>query len=598
MNIPFKTNQLKIDMNTAMVDQKYDIFRIETSDKYFNRGAYILDAPLLCNNVCSVYFDSGKCFYVLMQKDTSNKTRLKNVLFNTEGGDKISISEQSASTLEQRAILSLLLNAISSYELEFLRFNNLTGHLYCFHPKWMKKSGKNNESRIMKIPCLELSITNELRLSIAVRTFTSELLKSKIAFKGRTFEQHPKYTLATNNTLRRRLHTDTDKCFILRQTKGDKTEIPFMDIQNIEKFECSKMGIVSSVLSQFNKKYEGICHLQFQSIDKYVVADCPRSLIKENKQAVQNLLLSQKIRLVDYICDNYSSKFCEDICNILKEKYGINAVIRKRLAKDQLNLCIIHNAQYYDGQNDPYKKTHEGYTLQHITLEDFTGNADAAISTVMHELLIKRDIEARCISLFDWRSLGIVDDISFGMHAIVNDEDRYFFMRIKPDGSFNFTEQKLDLFELNEYTDCVNIFSASKDVTGIIRYSDGNINVIRETTWFTIPEIETIHRELSAGNTYLRGKAPRQELLSAITDIKLFDQGKHRYYFVGIIGEGMRTNVSHAANIRMIQPYKNAELRFEELLPLMNVTFVRNGQLTVIPFPFKYLREYIRSLQP
>lgn len=597
MNIPIKTNQLKIDMNTAMVDQRYDIFRIETTDKYFNRGAYILDAPLLCNNICSVYFDSGKCFYVLMHKDRANKTRLIDVLLNTEDGDKIAISELAASSVEQRAMLSLLLNAIGSYDLEFLRFNNLTGHLYCFHPKWMKKSGRNNESRIVKIPCLELSITNELRLSVSVRTFTSELLKGKIVFKKRKFEQYPKYMLAANNTLRRRLSTDTEKCFILRQTQGDKTEIPFMDIQNLEKFESSKMGVVASVLSHFNTKYEGICHMQFQAVDEYVVADSPRALVRENKRSIQQLLENKKVRIVDYIGDDYSAKFCEDIRAILKEKYGIAAVVGKRIAKNQLNLCVIHNAQYYDGNNDPHKKAHDGYAVQHITLENFMGNADAAISTVIHELLIKHDIETRCISLFDWNSLGINDEISFGMRATVNEEERYFFMKIRPDGSFDFGEQKLELFELNEYTDCVNIFSSSTDVAGIIRYSNGDINIIRETSWFTIPEIEKIHSELSMGNTHLRGKAPRLELFSSITDIKMFDQGRCKYYFVGIIGEGMRTSVTNAANIRMIEPYKNTALRFEELLPLMNVTFVRNGQLTVMPFPFKHLREYIQSVE-
>lgn len=34
---------------------------------------------------------------------------------------------------------------------------------------------------------------------------------------------------------------------------------------------------------------------------------------------------------------------------------------------------------------------------------------------------------------------------------------------------------------------------------------------------------------------------------------------------------------------------------FEKLLPLMNVTFVHNGQLTIVPFPFKYLREYVKG---
>lgn len=596
MNIPIKTNQLKVDIDFAALDQKYDIFMVETTDRYFNRGAYILDTPLLSNNVRSVYFDSGKCFYVLMLKNLANKIHLKEMLIDSEGGDKIMLTAISSSTVSQRALLSLLLNAIGSYDLEFLRFNNLTGHLYCFHPKWMKKSGRSSDSKIVKIPCLELSITDELRLSMSVRTFTSELLKSKIVFKKRKFEQYPKYTLAANNTLRRRLSSDTDKCFILRQTQGDKTEIPFLDIQNREKFETSKMGIVKTVLNHFNKKYESLCRLQFQTIDEYVSADSPRALVRENKKVVQRLLENKGIRVVDYICNDYSARFCEDICAILKEKYGVSAVIGKRVARNQLNLCVIHNAEYYNGTDDPHANPHDGYTVQHITLENFIGSADAAISTVVHEMLIKHDIKIGQISLFDWDSIGISNEISFGMRASIAEKERYFFMNIKPDGSFGFEEQKMDLFALNEYTDCVNIFTDAKDVSGIIRYSNGDINIIRETSWFTVPEIERIHEELFVGNTYLRGKEPRQELLSAVTDIKLFDQGKRKYYFVGIIGEGMRTNIATAANIRMIEPYKNSALRFGELLPLMNVTFVRNGQLTVVPFPFKYLREYIRSL--
>ena len=48
------------------------------------------------------------------------------------------------------------------------------------------------------------------------------------------------------------------------------------------------------------------------------------------------------------------------------------------------------------------------------------------------------------------------------------------------------------------------------------------------------------------------------------------------------------------AIIRMMhnKDWSSAEIAFDELLPLMDVEFVRNDQLTVIPFPFKYLREY------
>ena len=59
----------------------------------------------------------------------------------------------------------------------------------------------------------------------------------------------------------------------------------------------------------------------------------------------------------------------------------------------------------------------------------------------------------------------------------------------------------------------------------------------------------------------------------------------------------MRWNIHRAANIRRIEGYENAPVMLGKLLVLMNVTFVHNGQLTVLPFPFKYLREYIRGLE-
>lgn len=142
----------------------------------------------------------------------------------------------------------------------------------------------------------------------------------------------------------------------------------------------------------------------------------------------------------------------------------------------------------------------------------------------------------------------------------------------------------------------ININTDAKNVAGIIKYDNGDINVIRNTSWYTIPEIEKIYMELSNDNTHLRNKKMRDELLSSVTDIKMFEDNKCQYYFVGVVGNGMRASVTDAANIRMLESYNNSKLRFNELLPLMNVTYVRNNQLTVLPFPFKYLREYIASL--
>ena len=150
---------------------------------------------------------------------------------------------------------------------------------------------------------------------------------------------------------------------------------------------------------------------------------------------------------------------------------------------------------------------------------------------------------------------------------------------------------------MHQYQDCVRIFEDAKtnheNVRGIIRLQNGEINIIKDTGLIGIPDIERICQELSTGNTKLRGKSAREELMSSILDIKSFVRDDGRYYLVGTIGEGMRYTLNWATNIRKIESYKGAPLFYKELLPMMNVTFVRNGQLTVVPFPFKYLREYL-----
>ena len=77
--------------------------------------------------------------------------------------------------------------------------------------------------------------------------------------------------------------------------------------------------------------------------------------------------------------------------------------------------------------------------------------------------------------------------------------------------------------------------------------------------------------------------------------MKTFRKNDELYYFVGEIGAGINSTLS-GVPIRKIEVDEDSELFFDKLLPLMGVTFVRNGQLTVVPFPFKYLREYIKTL--
>lgn len=477
MNSPIKTNQLTYKFDQSLFSKNYDVFCIRTSDQFFKYGAYIIDAPLLSNNVCSVLFKSGNKLYVLMKSNDSNLSLLKDVTLKEDGGDRITISQVEVDTLEMDIVLQLMLNSLGSYENPFLKFNNLTGHLYCFHPKWLRTP--KNKPVINQVPCLELKISSELRLNMEVHTFTSERLRKNINFTTKKFEQYTKYVFSANNTLRRKLKDDQGDTFIMRQIRNNKTEIPFLDIMNLDHFNQSKMGILTTVLECFNDKFSGISHLEFTNIRDYQRRDYPRAVANESTKEISKLLKNRQIHIVDCIDDQYSQKFCKEIYDFLSSEYGITASCDKQISKGRLNIKAIHNADFYDDDNDPHQVFID-VAVQHITIEDFLGDAiddkddedskkkrhkkyKRKIPAVIHDLIIKDDLIKQKISLFDWSTLEFEEDIDFGIQLTKTKDDqntKHAFMTIHPDGTFDISEQIYAPFEPNKIVN-VSKFSRS-----------------------------------------------------------------------------------------------------------------------------------------
>ncbi len=598
MSIKIKTNKLVYEIDRDAFAMRFDVFTIETDDKYIKSGAYILDAPSLNESIKSIRFESGQKDFVLMLHNEENRNTLGKFIKSLDGGDKLSLASSNVRDIPDYVILQLLLNALSTYDTDALKFNNLTGHFYCFHSDWIKHKKEKSEDITWKVPCLEISITKDYYVNMNVRTFTSERLKKSITFHKRKFEDYPKYIFGKNHTLRRKLSGETEPGFIMRQVDGTKTELPFLDIQNEEKFEKCKVGTLARVINEFNSKYDPCAHIDCGYVEAVKCIDYNRNTAKENSGRIHEILSECEIHIVDQIGDQYSAQFCEEVKELITRKYDIIASIGKRVSKDALNICLIHNAEYYADMADPHDKEYPGTAIQHITLEDFKNNAEFALSAVIHDVLIKKDLVDYKITLFDWPSLGLENDVAFGIETEIDETNRYYFMQVHPDGTFYIKEQELNLFEMNEYNDCVDIFenarTSGETVKGVIRSHEGKINVIKDTGIITLPEINEIKTLLSTGDNKLRGKERRGELLSSCLDIKLFEESGKQFYFVGTIGEGMRWNIPRAANVRSIEGYNGAACMFDKLLPTMNVTFVHNGQLTVLPFPFKYLREHLR----
>lgn len=71
-----------------------------------------------------------------------------------------------------------------------------------------------------------------------------------------------------------------------------------------------------------------------------------------------------------------------------------------------------------------------------------------------------------------------------------------------------------------------------------------------------------------------------------------YNDGHTFVYYVG--AKSKRISYPNACCIRKVVSLGD-KLEYEEMLPLMAVEFVRNNQYTVLPFPYKYLREYIEQ---
>lgn len=311
----------------------------------------------------------------------------------------------------------------------------------------------------------------------------------------------------------------------------------------------------------------------------------------------------------------------------------------------------------------------EDYVVQHITVENFKHQSSAAVYNILKELVIKKDIATGKITLVDWSQYGYKADWLFGVVV----DGTYYFMTIHPDGSFKIEALKRNFFTMTEYDKYMDYFGLNEEnkndyrgVIGLVKDAEGNINLIKDTNMYSMPDYTAMgdvlknvasegrfpgkdvvtwlrlvmdttdkikvlaeldivipHIDVNAEYTkanvmglfkgittkkevvryvfentgimlyaYLRGEEERREYLSGNIDINYFDyDDTHAKYSVGEIGNGMKYTIERASVVREIQAVEGSKLIFKKVLPLMGVEFVRYGMLTVVPFPFKYLRE-------
>jgi hypothetical protein len=653
-----KINKLNITINSERIFQDFSIVKFSTSENYIKYGALILDELNSLLKAKSIVFERGKSFYALFDKKTIDHTDLSKELEKIDEGETLSFNILNKNEIEEIAehtISQLLINSISTPNHKKLTFNNLTGKLYLFSPAFLKISKSQDKEQIFKIVALELNISPDLSLQLNVRTFSSVLLSKQMDFSKKKFNEYPKYTFVhATGTLKRVLNSDNiagENQYILKQTSrngvSEKNNIPYLIFKNLEEFENSKIGILNSAIQSIEGKLSNYLSIEFAQIP-----------IKDTVRYSNSFKIGdfkENIFLLDLVQDEDST---EQIKNVQNELNNIipkaNIKISKKESANGYNLKLIHNRSYYEKyeKKDPYNASS---ISQHFTLEDFKAYSKATLKVLITESIIKNDIKNNQISIVDWKNYGFNKDWIFGNKI----DEQFCFLTINPNGNLRFVNFEPNLFNQNEYDMLCEIFNDNTNVEFIVKDEKGNINLIKRTPNFTIPNYEIIYNtlkneaaELNLTKTeairyvvetfedlekqnsitnkintlnhwnkkslldcfdnrndkkcfvknvekesgeilksYLRDKT-RYEIIDSQLDIHLLEENGKTFYYVGIKGEGIQQQISRASTIREIETHQDSEIIFDKLLPLMNVDFVKNGDLTVLPFPIKFLNEW------
>lgn len=707
MNQPITINKIRVALKQENIRKQFSFIQV-TSDEKSVWNAIYLDRLLEYPVVEALVHISGFSFYLLVRQNSMEASQLVRTIVREN--EMLSAVVLPLEKIPLEVVTQLFINSLANARNAEYKLNNLSGKFYYSNPAWFLFKREGQQRRIFQVPACRFSVTRELVLIAEVCTFTSVTYRNLMMFQKTPFRSLPQYVFNyTTQTFRRKLPDENcrpEEVFIIRQLKGQKNNLKFIDFTSWEAFQKSKAAAWYHLIRLMEQRLGDYLTMEFEKCDQLEYFPAEEWQNRYKQAQVRAFLDTCVLKILDDVKTEESGEYLCKLKEFITEQFESRVLLTSKLQSGDICLRYIHNKENQEEENDSYWEAGEyfsrGMVIHHITEEDFgakmrvvlkkeveqckeTGERKkmeqqisllkSVLSNVFKELLIKQDIAQKQITIANWTSFGFSSDWLFAWQE--DKDSRICFMNVDPTGSFSFEIVCLD--ELSgggsRYELYKSFFSSSglpksMRVEGLVQSPEGYVNLICKTTLRTLPafvkigdllktenqlwQIEreqliglleryvTEHPEMTADlqsligiveqdirsiltrkellnltfekprqhrkllaeiirekegvilKNYLRGREHKYELLNSNLDICYWEQEGKAWYFVGEKGKGIRTNFKDAANIRMIQPVDDSPLLFHELLQTCNVDFVRHEGLTVLPFPFKYIREYLK----
>ncbi|MCQ2799934.1 MAG: hypothetical protein MJ228_04155 [Bacilli bacterium] len=573
-----KTTIINISIDTKAVDDRFDFFSFKTSKKFIAKGARFLDIGE-DTKAESIAFDYGVTAFAMFKKNSMKLAELQNKLADADiAARKVSVDE-----LKEHIVVRLLLNSLGNSNYDGFEFNNLTGRLYFFLPDWVAKNGKS-------VKALDISTTSlpdgRIRLNANACTFTRVS-----CFKTKPDSRFARYSISINGTMKRVFENDpsynSEGLFVRKTPSGKKTEIPFIDFSKGRQ-GSTRVAAIYKVINSFNAKFAGLCSLSFDELEIKEKLDSKRDEDFLERSVSSLSRLGVNVVNLD-VNEEDRPDFDRLIENISRFMPGCRITESDSVSNSIPNVVFMHNADYYkeNGYDDLYKTLPRNAAVQCVTEEDAgSSSSEAVIKTIIKELAIKQDIiHGRKITLDDWPDYGFANPVSFGM---IEDEVPYF-IEISPNGEISTIKSRgiFHTFTEEKYDSMKQDLLSSINSGGVYLISDGQNEIIISSTGVnTLPDEDIFVSESP------RGKEARAKFMAGVTDINLYESGESTVYNVGVIGKGMNSSLPKGSVLYKASVVKGHNI-IESLLKTMSVMFVKYNSFTVLPYPIKYLREWV-----
>lgn len=570
----------------------YQVFRLRSSNGKLGYADEVFDKLAQEAVIASVVFLGGGEAWVMTRRGRAVTGRIRSTL---AGRDDLSFREEkSLVRVDDRVLLQLCLCAIAG-DAGMSGASNVCGRLI------VVSLGKDHVGyfRGTVDPCvihaLEVVLSPRMELELKVSTFTS--------CSARRFKKSlPRFELVDGRYLRRALsYGDADARSLFCRGARNKNDryggFALMDASDADAFARSKLGILRSVLTCLDELFDDAVKIRFEEAEDLSRIDCADSKKGKRIARVAERIGSREVCVCDATGELGAQ--AKAVAAAVGERYGLSARVTERPEQDAANIRLVFARDFYADGDDPYGVTDGAFVVQHMTPE--SGFKDMALDVAMKELALKLDVVEGMMTLIPW-DWGVWE---FALRIDSDEGDSFAFLHVGDDGSMRFEGSVSAIGVSAAQSDIVDAFLLNDGCEFVVRGPDGDVNVITRTELFGVPNFELIWHDLierradkrQYRTAIGRGKKDRGLYFADAVDIaSCATPDGRRYYRVGLRGYGMHYRDTHRASVlREVIPLDDSRSLVDDMLPMLDTSFVRWGQPTVLPFPIKYLREWINA---